>query len=66
LDGLDLARMARLHVAGGNIRNIALHAAFLAAGEQGAVRMRHLLNAAHVEFAKLEKPINDNLGGGWT
>ena len=63
---LDYQKLARLNVTGGNIRNIALHAAFLAAEERAAVRMRHLLNAAHVEFAKLEKPINDNLGGGWT
>ena len=31
LDGLDVRQLARLNVAGGNIRNIALNAAFLAA-----------------------------------
>jgi ATP-dependent 26S proteasome regulatory subunit len=65
-EDLDYAKLARLNVAGGNIRNIALHAAFLAAEEHAAVRMRHLLRAAHVEYAKLEKPLTDNLGGGWT
>src|SRR5438477_5408650 len=31
-EGLDLHKLARLNIAGGNIRNIALNAAFLAAG----------------------------------
>ena len=30
-DGLDLVKLSRLNVAGGNIRNVALNAAFLAA-----------------------------------
>ncbi len=42
-------------MAGGNIRNIALNAAFLAADEGEPVMMRHLLAAARSEYAKLEK-----------
>ncbi len=38
-DGLDAARLASLNVAGGNIRNIALHAAFLAAGRSARLGM---------------------------
>jgi ATP-dependent 26S proteasome regulatory subunit len=56
-EGLDIARLARLNIAGGNIRNIALHAAFLAAGEGAPVRMAHLLQAARGECDKLEKPL---------
>jgi hypothetical protein len=52
-------------VAGGNIRNIALNAAFLAAADRGAVEMKHLLAAARTEYRKLEKPLTDSEMGGW-
>ena len=64
-EGLDLAKLARLNVAGGNIRNIALNAAFLAAGRGEPVRMGHILRAARAEYAKLEKPLTDAEIGGW-
>ena len=62
---LDLAQLARLNVAGGNIRNIALNAAFLAADAREPVRMHHILRAARSEYAKLEKPLMDAEVGGW-
>ncbi len=62
---LDLGKLARLNVAGGNIRNIALNAAFLAAGAGEPVRMGHLLRAARTEYAKVEKPLTDAEIGGW-
>ena len=62
---LDPSGLARLNVAGGNIRNIALNAAFLAADAGDPVRMTHLLRAAHSEYAKLEKPLTDAEIGGW-
>jgi SpoVK/Ycf46/Vps4 family AAA+-type ATPase len=64
-DGLDVNKLARLNVAGGNIRNIALNAAFLAADEGASVRMVHLLRAARSEYAKLEKPLTEVEIGGW-
>jgi hypothetical protein len=64
-EGLDVRRLAQLNVAGGNIRNIALYAAFLAAEAQQPVQMRHLLRAAQVECAKLERPLTDVETGGW-
>lgn len=64
-DGLDVDRLARLSVAGGNIRNIALHAAFLAADSGEPVRMNHLLRAARAEYTKLEKPLSEAEIGGW-
>jgi hypothetical protein len=54
---LDIDKLARLNVAGGNIRNIALHAAFLAADEGTPVRMLHLLSAARGEYARFERPL---------
>jgi hypothetical protein len=64
-EGLDPARLARLSVTGGSIRNIALHAAFLAAESGTPVRMSHLLRAARDELAKLEKSLTDAEVEGW-
>jgi SpoVK/Ycf46/Vps4 family AAA+-type ATPase len=64
-EGLDTAKLAKLNVAGGNIRNIALQAAFLAADEGMPVRMVHLLHAAYTEYTKLEKPLTEAEIGGW-
>jgi hypothetical protein len=64
-DQLDLAFLSRLSISGGNIRNIALHAAFVAADADEPVRMRHLLGAAHLEYEKLEKPLTETELGGW-
>jgi hypothetical protein len=63
----DLAyeRLARLNVAGGNIRNIALNAAFGAAKTGGPVAMSHLLAAARSEYAKLERPLTEAETRGW-
>src|SRR5271165_3182235 len=58
-DGLDPALLARLNIAGGNIRNIALNAAFLAAHAGEPVRMSHILHSARTEYAKLEKPLTE-------
>lgn len=57
--GLDYDRLARLNLTGGNIHNVALNAAFLAAQANTAVSMPLILAAARVEFRKLERPINE-------
>lgn len=56
---LDPARLAHLNMAGGNIRNIAVNAAFLAAESHSPVTMRHILEAAQLEAAKVERPISE-------
>ena len=58
-EALDIEQLAVLNVSGGSIRNIALQAAFLAAGSGEPVRMAHLLRAARAEYAKLEKTLTD-------
>ena len=63
--GLDNQQLARLHVTGGSIRNIALHAAFLAAGQNQPVKMEHLLASTRSEYAKLEKHVTESETGGW-
>jgi hypothetical protein len=62
---LDFRRLARLSVPGGNIRNIALNAAFLAADASAPVGMDHLLAAAQAEHAKLERPFSESEMRGW-
>lgn len=64
-EGVDVERLTRLNVSGGSIRNIALTAAFLAAATGEPVRMAHLLRAAQIEYAKLEKPFPVGDVGGW-
>jgi len=64
-EALDFVQLARLQVSGGNIRNMALNAAFLAAEADQPVGMRHLLQAAKSEYAKLERPLAEAEIGGW-
>jgi hypothetical protein len=63
--GLDAARLAQLNLAGGDIRNVALKAAFLAAEAGEPVRMAHLLRAARHEYQKLERPLTGAETRGW-
>jgi hypothetical protein len=64
--GLDLEKLAQLNIAGGNIRNIVLNGAFLAADAKEVLQMKHLLRAAQSEYAKLEKTLTEAETGGWT
>ncbi len=63
---LTYTKLAKLNVAGGNIRNIALNAAFLAADAGEAVQMKHILEASQSEYIKLERPLTDTEVRGWT
>jgi AAA+ superfamily predicted ATPase len=65
LEEIAYGKLAKLNMSGGNIRNIALNAAFLAADEGTPVRMKHLLQAAHGEAAKREQPLSDAETRGW-
>jgi len=64
-DSLDIDGLARLSISGGNIRNIALNAAFAAAGAGEPVQMPHLLGAVRLEYEKLEKPLTHTELGNW-
>jgi hypothetical protein len=59
LEELDVARLTKLATTGGMIRNIALNAAFCAAGRHGPVTTQLVLEMAHVEFRKLQLPVAD-------
>jgi SpoVK/Ycf46/Vps4 family AAA+-type ATPase len=56
---IDYPALARLNIAGGNIRSIALTAAFKAADAEGRIDQAILLDAARAEFAKLERPFQE-------
>jgi hypothetical protein len=62
--GLDFGFLAReIKLAGGNIKNIALTAAFYAASDGGVINMAHLEEATRREYQKLGWPWND---GDWS
>jgi ATP-dependent 26S proteasome regulatory subunit len=55
-EDIDYDLLARkFQIAGGNIKNIVLSAAFFAAEEEGAIAMSHILRAAKREFEKIGK-----------
>ena len=64
-EDLSFSKLAKLNVSGGNIRNIAMNAAFIAADAQEAVQMKHILQAAKSEYTKLERPLTDGEVKDW-
>jgi SpoVK/Ycf46/Vps4 family AAA+-type ATPase len=59
LGEIDVAALARLQLAGGHIRSVALNAAFRAAEAGTPIGHRLLLDAARTEFAKLERGLRE-------
>ncbi|MEO0985377.1 MAG: ATP-binding protein [Cyanobacteria bacterium J06639_14] len=59
LESLNFKTLAKFNIAGGNIRNIALNAAFLAADAAESVGMKHIIKAAQNEYIKLERPLTE-------
>jgi SpoVK/Ycf46/Vps4 family AAA+-type ATPase len=64
-EGLDPVALAQVSLTGGNIRNVALGAAFLAVDEGDAIGMRHVARAAVRERAKLERPLPESEVAAW-
>ena len=62
---LDYEKLGQLAMAGGNIRNIALNAAFRAANAQEAVMMKHILAATKAEAIKIDKILGPKQTAGW-
>lgn len=57
-DPVDIDALAHsLDLAGGDIRNVVLSAAYQAASEQAAVGMRHIVAATHREYTKLGRRV---------
>ncbi len=58
---IDFPRMAReFKIAGGNIRNIIVNAAYLAAADGGVVRMNHVLHSTRREMQKMGRLTSDS------
>ena len=57
---LDFDFLSRLEIAGGNIRNVALNAAFLAAERGGRIEFDDLLHAVRREYSKIDKLITES------
>jgi hypothetical protein len=55
LERLDFDALSRMGLSGGNIRTVALNAAFLAAEEEVAIGMAHVRLAAQAEMIKLQR-----------
>jgi ATPase family associated with various cellular activities (AAA) len=56
-DDVDFARLARIKLAGGNIKNVLLAAAHLAAAQDRAVTLEDLLMGMRREYQKLGKQV---------
>ena len=54
-ENVDFSFLSKFKITGGNIKNIALSAAFLAAGDSSAVEMEHIVRATKREFQKIGK-----------
>jgi hypothetical protein len=55
---LDHGLLSRMEIPGGNIKNVALAAAFLAAGEGKPIGMPHIMRAAKREYAKMDRLVS--------
>lgn len=64
--GLDPKRLASLSATGGTIRNVALHAAFLAADAGSPVSMAHVEAAARSVLAQQGRALTAGETRGWT
>ncbi|MEL6945134.1 MAG: ATP-binding protein, partial [Bacteroidota bacterium] len=62
---LQYEKLARISLPGGNIKNIALNAAFLAAAAGESIEMKHLLHATRGEYSKLEKTLSRSEVKDW-
>jgi len=59
-DGVDFNFLSKFKITGGNIKNIALSAAFLAAGDSSVVEMEHMIKTTKREFQKMGKLCNQS------
>lgn len=58
LSAFDPTQLAKIGIAGGNIHNIALNAAFAAAANRDSIDMSSLLESAKSELIKAQKPLS--------
>ena len=56
-NNIDYQQLAKLTITGGNIKNIALYSAFLAANQNTPINMQHIKRATQTEYTKIEKTL---------
>ena len=66
VEALELSLLSSLELSGGNIRSIAVNAAFLAASDDCVIGMGHVVRAAAREYVKLSKPIGAHEFGAYS
>lgn len=54
-DNIDYSFLSMFKITGGNMKNIALSAAFLAADDCGVIKMEHIIKGTQREFQKIGK-----------
>ena len=54
-ENIDYSFLSMFKITGGNMKNIALSAAFLAAGDSGVIKMEHIIKGTQREFQKMGK-----------
>jgi AAA+ superfamily predicted ATPase len=57
---VNFTQLAKLNITGGNIHNIALYSAFLAANQNTPINIQHIKRATQIEYTKIEKPLTGN------
>ena len=62
---LNYKRLGQLDITGGNIKSIALNAAFLAADANEPVMMKHILEATKTEYLKWGRSLSSLETKGW-
>ncbi|CAH8296363.1 ATPase family protein associated with various cellular activities (AAA) [Mariniflexile fucanivorans] len=65
VNGVDYSKLAMANMPGGNIKNIAMNAAFLAASEDVKIGMQHLLQATKSEYKKVDKHLSNSEIKDW-
>lgn len=65
VNGVDYDKLAMLNMPGGNIKNIAMNAAFLAASDETQINMQHLLKATRSEYRKLDRQLSNQEVRDW-
>lgn len=58
-ESIDYDALSRLEITGGNDKNIAVNAAFLAAEECRPIGMNHIMRSAKREYAKIDKLLSE-------
>lgn len=65
VNGVDYKKLALANIPGGNIKNIAMNAAFLAASEDSKIGMNHLLQATKNEYKKVDRHLSNSEIKDW-